>query len=184
MGDSGARWVRLARSRTISRPAGLLSERATGWALESASRRFWPPRNSGGARGSWLGGLLPRRRAVLPQRGRHRLSAGGVVVALIASRLASPSPPYDVARRASGAALGGLFGTPPHLLNDDRLGRCLEALCPHVERLRGAIMLRAIERFGLDAARLHLDLTALRVAGAYERSALVDKGCRPIAASP
>ena len=97
-------------------------------------------------------------------------------MALIASRLASPSPLYDVAGWASGAALRELFGIPHQLLNDDRLGRCLEALCPHVERLRGAIMLRAIERFGLDAARLHLDLTALRVAGAYERSALVDKG--------
>jgi len=45
-----------------------------------------------------------------------------------------------------------------------------------VEELRGAVMLRAIERSGLDAARLHLDLTALRVCGAYERSALIEKG--------
>ena len=113
---------------------------------------------------------------LLPERGRHRLSAGEVVVALIASRLASPSPLYDVAGWASGAALQELFGIPHQLLNDDRLGRCLEVLCPHAEQLRGAVMLRAIERFGLDAARLHLDLTALRVAGAYENSALVEKG--------
>jgi hypothetical protein len=113
---------------------------------------------------------------LLPERGRHRLSAGEVVVALIASRLASPSPLYDVAGWASGAALQELFGVPHQLLNDDRLGRCLEALQPHAEELRGAVMLRAIERFGLDAARLHLDLTALRVAGAYEDSALVEKG--------
>jgi hypothetical protein len=82
----------------------------------------------------------------------------------------------DVAGWASGAALQELFGIPHQLLNDDRLGRCLDALCPHAEELRGALMLRAIERFGLDAARLHLDLTALRVAGAYEHSALVEKG--------
>jgi Domain of unknown function (DUF4277)/Transposase DDE domain len=113
---------------------------------------------------------------LLPQRGRHKLSAGEVVVALIASRLASPSPLYDVAGWASGAALQELFGIPAALLNDDRLGRSLEALCPHAEELRGALMLRAIERFGTDAARLHLDLTALRVAGAYEDSALVAKG--------
>jgi Domain of unknown function (DUF4277)/Transposase DDE domain len=113
---------------------------------------------------------------LVPQRGRHKLSAGEVVVALIASRLASPSPLYDISGWASGAALCELFGIPHQLLNDDRLGRCLEALCPHAEELRGAVMLRAIERFGLDAARLHLDLTALRVAGAYESSALVEKG--------
>jgi transposase len=113
---------------------------------------------------------------LLPERGRHKLSAGEVVVALIASRLASPSPLYDVAGWASGAALHELFGIPHQLLNDDRLGRCLEAFRPHAEELRGAVMLGAIERFGLDAARLHLDLTALRVAGAYENSTLVEKG--------
>jgi len=113
---------------------------------------------------------------LLPSRGRHKLSAGEVVEALIASRLASPSPLYDIAGWASGAAMGELFGIPHQLLNDDRLGRCLEALRPHAEELRGAVMLRAIERFGAEAARLHLDLTALRVAGAYEDSALIEKG--------
>jgi transposase len=113
---------------------------------------------------------------LLPSRGRHRLSAGEVVEALIASRLASPSPLYDIAGWASGAAMAELFGIPHQLLNDDRLGRCLEGLCPHAEELRGAVMLRAIERFGADASRLHLDLTALRVAGAHEDSALVEKG--------
>lgn len=113
---------------------------------------------------------------LVPERGRAKLSAGEVVVALIASRLASPSPLYDIAGWASGAAISELFQIPHQLLNDDRLGRCLEALRPHAEELRGAVMLRAIERFGLDAARLHLDLTALRVAGAYEGSALVQKG--------
>jgi hypothetical protein len=110
----------------------------------------------------------------LPQRGRHKLSAGEVVVALTCSGLASPSPLYDVAGWASGAAMQELFGIPHQLLNDDRLGRCLEARCSHAEGLRGAVMLRAIGR--VDAARLHLDLTALRVAGAYEHSALVEKG--------
>ena len=37
-------------------------------------------------------------------------------------------------------------------------------------------MLAAIDRFGVQAARLHPDLTCLRVAGAYEGSALVGKG--------
>lgn len=116
---------------------------------------------------------------LVPGRGRSRLSVGEVVVALIASRLASPSPLYDVAGWASQAALGELFGIPHQLLNDDRLGRCLEALYPVCEELRGAVLLSALERFGLDAARLHLDLTALRVAGAYEDSALVQKGWGP-----
>ncbi|MDP9133991.1 MAG: IS1634 family transposase [Actinomycetota bacterium] len=115
----------------------------------------------------------------LPQRGRQQLSAGEVCAALIASRLCSPSPLYDVAGWASGTALQELLGIPPALLNDDRLGRGLEALAVYAESLRGALAARAIERFGIDAGRLHVDLTTLRVAGAYEHSALVAKGWGP-----
>jgi hypothetical protein len=116
---------------------------------------------------------------LLPQRGRSQLSAGEVVAALVASRLASPSPLYDIAGWASQAALQELFAIPPALLNDDRLGRALEAFHPVAEEVRGAVALRAIDRFGQDAARLHLDLTTVRVCGAYERSALVQKGWGP-----
>jgi uncharacterized protein DUF4277/DDE family transposase len=115
----------------------------------------------------------------LPQRGRQQLSAGEVAAALICSRLCSPSPLYDIAGWASGSALQELLGIPPALLNDDRLGRGLEALAVYAETLRGALAARAIERFGIDAGRLHVDLTTLRVAGAYEDSALVAKGWGP-----
>jgi transposase len=61
-------------------------------------------------------------------------------------------------------------------LNDDRLGRVLEDFAPVAEAVRSSVALAAIESFGVDASRLHLDLTALRVAGAYEASSLVQKG--------
>ena len=101
----------------------------------------------------------------LPQRGHRQLSVGEAVAALIASRLCSPSPLYDIAGWASGAALQELFGgIPAVLLNDDRLGRALEILAVYAETLRGTLAARAIERFGIDAGRLHVDLTALRCA--------------------
>ena len=112
----------------------------------------------------------------LPQRGRQQLTVGEAAAALIASRLCSPSPLYDIAGWASGSALQELFGIPPALLNDDRLGRALEILAVYAETLRGTLAARAIERFGVDAGRLHVDLTALRVCGAYEGSALVANG--------
>ena len=112
----------------------------------------------------------------LPQRGRQQLSVGEAAATLICSRLCSPSPLYDIAGWASGAALHELLGIPPALLNDDRLGRALEILAVYAETLRGTLAARAIERFGIDAGRLHVDLTALRVCGAYEGSALVAKG--------
>jgi Domain of unknown function (DUF4277)/Transposase DDE domain len=116
---------------------------------------------------------------VLPARGRAQLSVGELAAALICSRLCSPSPLYDIAGWASGAAVRELFGIPAALLNDDRLGRGLEALAVHAEPVRGALAARAIERFGIDVGRLHVDLTTLRVAGAYEDSALVAKGWGP-----
>ncbi|HTU85513.1 MAG TPA: IS1634 family transposase [Solirubrobacteraceae bacterium] len=112
----------------------------------------------------------------LPRSPRSVLSVGEVVAGLICSRLCSPSPLYDVAGWASGAAVHELLGIPAALLNDDRLGRALETFAVHSERVRGALAARAIDRFGLDVGRLHVDLTTLRVAGAYEDSAMVAKG--------
>jgi hypothetical protein len=124
-------------------------------------------------------GVLDVARVVdrcLPRSPRSVLSVGEVVAGLIASRLCSPSPLYDVAGWASGAAVHELLGIPAALLNDDRLGRALETFAVHSESVRGAIAARAIETFGLDVGRLHVDLTTLRVAGAFEDSALVAKG--------
>lgn len=112
----------------------------------------------------------------LPRSPRSVLSVGEVVAGLICSRLCSPSPLYDVAGWASGAAVHELLGIPAALLNDDRLGRALETFAVRSEPVRGALAARAIDRFGLDVGRLHVDLTTLRVAGAYEDSALVCKG--------
>ena len=112
----------------------------------------------------------------LPRSARSILSVGEVVCALIASRLCSPSPLYDIAGWASGAAVHELLGVPPALLNDDRLGRALECFAVYAEDLRSRVAAGAIERFGVTAGRLHVDLTTVGVSGAYEHSALVAKG--------
>jgi hypothetical protein len=114
--------------------------------------------------------------AALPRSARSVLSVGEVVCALVASRLCSPSPLYDVAGWASGAAVHELLAIPPALLNDDRLGRALETFAVYAESLRSHVAAGAIERFGVSAGRLHVDLTTVGVAGAYEHSALVAKG--------
>ena len=112
----------------------------------------------------------------LPRSARSILSVGEVVCALVASRLCSPSPLYDVAGWASGAAVHELLGIPPALLNDDRLGRALETFAVYSEHLRSRVAASAIERFGVAAGRLHVDLSTIGVTGAYEHSALVAKG--------
>lgn len=112
----------------------------------------------------------------LPSHGRTQLTNAEVVLALIANRLAAPSPLYDISGWASSAAVQELFGIPAMLLNDDRLGRVLDTFANRAEEIRGAAALAAIKHFGVDAGRLHLDLTSLRVSGAYEKSSLVAKG--------
>jgi hypothetical protein len=122
-------------------------------------------------------GLVGIVDAAAPMRGRAMLTHGEVIAALVANRLSAPSPLYDVAGWASSAAMAELFNIPAALLNDDRLGRALEALAPVAEDVRGKLLLAALDRFDVtDATRLHLDLTTVRFAGAYERSALITKG--------
>jgi len=122
-------------------------------------------------------GLVKLADAMAPVRGRAFLTHGEVTAVLVASRLCSPSPLYDIAGWASSAAVAELLGAPAALLNDDRLGRALEALAPVAGRLRGELLLRAVREFpAAGASRLHLDLTAVRFAGAYEDSALAARG--------
>src|SRR6266508_597098 len=77
---------------------------------------------------------------------------------------------------AGAYAVAELLGVPAGLLNDARLGRALDALAPVVEDVRARTLLATLERFEVEASRLHLDLTAVRFAGAYLDSALVAKG--------
>jgi hypothetical protein len=115
--------------------------------------------------------------AAIPRRGRALAGHGEIAAVLAASRLCSPAPLYDIAGWASSAAVAELLGVPAALLNDDRLGRSLEALARVAEDIRGQLMLTAARRFpAADASRLHLDLTAVRFAGHYGGSALAAKG--------
>jgi len=121
-------------------------------------------------------GLVKLVDGAAPMRGRAQLTHGEVISALVANRLSAPSPLYDIAGWASSSAMAELFETPAMLLNDDRLGRALEAFAPVAERVRGELALTAARTGGADLSRLHLDLTAVRFAGGYEDSAMVDKG--------
>jgi hypothetical protein len=121
-------------------------------------------------------GLIDLVDTAAPMRGRAMLTHGEVIAALVANRLCAPAPLYDIAGWASSAAMAELFGIPAGLLNDDRLGRALEALAPVAEQVRGELALAAASRCSADLSRLHLDMTAVRFSGGYQGSALVAKG--------
>jgi transposase len=103
-----------------------------------------------------------------PMRGRAHLTHGEVIAALVANRLTAPSPLYDVAGWANAYAVNDWLSTPGALLNDDRLGRALDALAGHIDEVASAVAMAAVGAFGIDAARLHWDFTSVAFCGAYE----------------
>jgi hypothetical protein len=62
---------------------------------------------------------------------------------------------------ASQWAVEEVWGIEAAVLNDDRLGRALDAIAPELDRIIGSVGARAITTFGLEVARLHWDLTSI-----------------------
>ena len=111
-----------------------------------------------------IAGIIDR---ACPIRELATLSHGQVVEVLIANRLTSPRPLVHVADWARTWAVGEVFGADPQVLNDDRIGRALDALAPKLDQVIGSIGLSAITAFGLDVSQLHWDMTSISLFGAY-----------------
>ena len=121
-------------------------------------------------------GLAAAVDRALPTHGRAQLTHGEVIAALVANRLCDPRPLYDVRGWADEQGAHPLIGTPAALLNDDRLGRALDALERALDEVKGALCLRALERFGCEPRRLHWDFTAVAVCGSHRGSTLIRFG--------
>ena len=121
-------------------------------------------------------GLAEAVDRALPARGRAQLTHGEVICALVANRLCDPRALYDIRGWADEQGAHPLLGTPAALLNDDRLGRTLDALAGSVDEVKGALCLRALERFGCEPKRLHWDFTSVAVCGSHRGSALIRFG--------
>jgi hypothetical protein len=104
-----------------------------------------------------------------PVRGVAILTHGQVVEALVANRLTSPAPLRHVERWADAWAAQDVFGVAPQALNDDRIGRALDAIAPKLDHIVGSVGAAAIAGFGLDVARMHWDMTSISLYGDYEQ---------------
>jgi hypothetical protein len=93
---------------------------------------------------------------------------GTLVGVLVANRLLHPKALFRIGPWAQSAALTDYYGLTAEQLNDDRLGRALERLAAYAETVQAALVLRAIDRFGLDVTQVHYDLTTVELYGAYE----------------
>ncbi|MEV0621699.1 IS1634 family transposase [Nonomuraea sp. NPDC050404] len=108
--------------------------------------------------------------AACPVRDVAGLTHGQAIEVLVANRLTSPAPLVHVQEWARAWAVGEAFGVDPELLNDDRIGRALDAIAPHLDHLVGSVGLAAIEAFGIETSRMHWDMTSISLHGDYAQA--------------
>ncbi len=113
-----------------------------------------------------IAGIVDR---ACPIRGVAILTHGQVIEALIANRLSAPAPLLHVEDWARAWGIEEIFGIDPDTLNDDRVGRALDALAPALEGVVGSVGATAIAAFGIDVACLHWDMTSISLYGATRR---------------
>lgn len=104
------------------------------------------------------------------------VNIGAVIMVLCLNRLMAPRPLYRVAEWAGKTVLTDRLGVPATKLNDDRLGRALDAIQPHLDELWAEIVSRAIVRYDIDLSLVFYDLTSFYFEGAYRRSRRIKLG--------
>lgn len=92
---------------------------------------------------------------------------GTLVEVMVCNRLLHPKALFKVDEWAQTAALTDYFDLQPGQLNDDRLGRALERLAAHADKVQAALVLTAIQRFKLEVTQIHYDITSVELFGAY-----------------
>ncbi|MEP0772674.1 IS1634 family transposase [Trichocoleus sp. DQ-U1] len=120
----------------------------------------------------------------LGEDAREQISPGLVVKAMILNGLGLVSAPlYLFEKFFVGKATEHLLGEgvlPKHL-NDDRLGRVLDALyLAGLSQLFVTICLVAVRKFGIKHSSAHFDSTSLSVEGEYLPQPRVVEGISPI----
>lgn len=107
---------------------------------------------------------------------RGEVDHGTVAVVLILNRLMFPVPLYQVADWVGRTVLATVMGVPAAKFNDDRLGRTLDALAPHLETIWLEVVERALLKAEIDLSVIFYDLTAFIAHGRYAASEVVDFG--------
>jgi transposase len=106
----------------------------------------------------------------LPPDPQLEYSHGQVLSVLLAARLCQPTALVNVAEWARKTGADIFANIPADKLNDDRLGRALDAFFEHRHSILGCITTQILNWTGLSPKRLHFDPTNLVFTGAYESS--------------
>lgn len=106
----------------------------------------------------------------LTTTGKEReVSTGRVVEVLVLNRLSlRPAPISKVEAWARGEVIEEVYGVAAGAFNDDRIGRALDEIYPHLTDAWAALVLRGVQAYGVALDQLHRDVTRLAFEGAYE----------------
>jgi transposase len=106
----------------------------------------------------------------LPPDPQLAFSHGQVLSLLLAARLCQPTALSNVPAWAADTGADLLWDIPPESLNDDRLGRALDAFFSQRHSILTAVAAQALHLADLPLDRLHFDPTHLIFYGAYDSS--------------
>ncbi len=106
----------------------------------------------------------------LPPDPQLAFSHGRVLSLLLAARLCQPTALINIPSWAEDTGADLLWDIPADSLNDDRLGRALDAFFNQRHSILTAVAAGAIHLGELSLDRLHFDTTHLIFHGAYESS--------------
>ena len=90
-----------------------------------------------------------------------------MALVLVLNRLMFPLPLYQVADWVGQTVLVAVLGVPAAKFNDDRLGRTLDALYPHLQTIWLEVVETALLKADIDLSIIFYDLTAFVAHGRY-----------------
>jgi transposase len=106
----------------------------------------------------------------LPPDPQLAFSHGRVLSLLLAARLGQPTALVNIPAWAQRSGADLLWDIPADSLNDDRLGRALDAFFNQRHSILTAVAAHALQLAELSGDRLHFDPTHVTFYGAYEQS--------------
>jgi transposase len=104
------------------------------------------------------------------------IDMGRIVELLTLNRLLAPQPLYRIRPWLAETTLPQVLEVAPEQMYDNRLGRALDRLYPHLGELWASLVSQAIQVYGLDVSVLHWDITSIYFEGAYADSELAAYG--------
>ncbi len=109
--------------------------------------------------------------------GKHDVSNGRAALALLLTRLLRPKALYKVEHWLEASGLDNLLGHEASELNDDCLGRVLDAVSEHTETLWMKAVGQALKTYPeLAGLVIHYDITSCYFEGVYADSELAQYG--------